>query len=249
MGAFADTLLGQRETGAGVADVASAHAELADAERGGADGRALLRRALELLPGRIAAVSSFGAESAVLLSVLADIDPTVPVVFLETGKHFPETLDYRRELAAHLGLRDVRDVVPPPEALADRDPTGELWYYDPDACCALRKVEPLARTLRPFAGWITGRKRHQASTRAALPFVEREGDQLKLNPIADWDGARLQAEFQARRLPVHPLLERGYRSIGCATCTRAIGAGEDARAGRWSGTAKVECGIHRMAAA
>ena len=250
MGVFGHTLPDQREMRPVAAtDIRSVHAELAELERAGADGRVLLRRALALLPGRIAAVSSFGAESAVLLSVVAAIDPTVPVVFLETGKHFPETLTYRRELAAHLGLRDVRDVAPSPQALADRDPTGELWHYDPDACCALRKVEPLAQTLRPFAGWITGRKRYQASTRTTLPFVEWEGDQLKLNPIADWDGQRLRAEFRARRLPVHPLVERGYRSIGCATCTRAVGTGEDARAGRWSGTAKVECGIHRMSAA
>ncbi len=245
MGVFSNTFLDRRETMSAGRDAASAYAELTVLERAGADGRELLRHALDLLPGRIATVSSFGAESAVLLSVIAEIDPTIPVVFLETGKHFPETLAYRQDLATHLGLLDVRDVLPLARSVEDRDPTGELWYYDPDACCALRKVEPLADALTPFAGWISGRKRYQASTRAALPFVEIEEGRLKLNPIADWDGRRLQAEFRARRLPAHPLVAQGYRSIGCAVCTRAVGAGEDARAGRWSGSAKVECGIHR----
>ena len=153
----------------------------------------------DLLPGRIATVSSFGAESAVLLAVIAEIDPTIPVVFLETGKHFPETLAYRQELAAHLGLRDVRDVVPPPRQVDGRDPTGELWYYDPDACCALRKVEPLADALAPFAGWITGRKRHQASTRAALPFVQLEGRPAQAEP-----DRRLGRKAAAGRVPRPP---------------------------------------------
>ena len=251
MSVFTDTLLDQRNRmSTDGPDVAWAYAELNTLERAGADGRELLLRAVrDLLPGGIVTVSSFGAESAVLLSVIAEIDPAIPVIFLETGKHFPETLAYREMLASHLGLLDVRDVKPVPQVVADRDPGGELWYYDPDACCAMRKVEPLAATLRPFAGWITGRKRFQASTRAALPFVELEGGQLKLNPIADWDGRRLQAEFRARGLPTHPLVERGYPSIGCAVCTRAVGTEEDARAGRWSGTVKVECGIHGMPAA
>jgi phosphoadenosine phosphosulfate reductase len=219
-------------------------------QAGGADGRALLRHALlNLLPGRIATVSSFGAESAVLLSLIAEIDDTVPVLFLETGKHFPETLAYRDTLARKLGLLDVRSVSQDRVTLADRDPTGELWQFDTDACCALRKVEPLADALSGFAGWISGRKRHQASTRNALPFVELDGPHLKLNPLADWDGPRLQAEFARRGLPSHPLVSRGYPSIGCAVCTRPVGEGEDARAGRWSGSAKQECGIHRAPAA
>ena len=216
-------------------------------ERAGADGRELLLHAVrDLLPGRIAAVSSFGAESAVLLAVIAEIDPSIPVVFLQTGKHFAETLAYRQQLATHLGLLDVRDAAPAAAALADRDPTGELWYYDADACCALRKVQPLQQALAPFAGWISGRKRFQAATRAVLPFVELDRGQLKLNPIADWTGARMQDEWRRRNLPAHPLVERGYASIGCAVCTRPVATGEDARAGRWAGSGKVECGIHRV---
>lgn len=233
----------------GMADVAYAYRHLHALEEAGADGRELLLHAVrDLLPGRIATVSSFGAESAVLLSVIAEIDPSIPVIFLETGKHFPETLAYRHELAAHLGLLDVRDAAPPTSAVAERDPTGELWYFDADACCALRKVEPLDRALSPFSGWISGRKRFQASTRAALPFVELSGAQIKLNPIADWNGTRIQEELARRNLPRHPLVGRGFASIGCAVCTRSVAVGEDTRAGRWSGSGKVECGIHRVPA-
>ena len=214
-------------------------------ERAGADGREILLHAIRtFLPGRIATVSSFGAESAVLLSLIAEIDPGVPVIFLETGKHFPETLAYRDALVAHLGLLDARAVSPQAAAVADQDPTGELWYYDSDACCSLRKVQPLARALASFDAWISGRKRFQSATRTTLPFVEFDGERIKLNPIADWDSVRIRAEISERGLPVHPLVPQGFASIGCAVCTRAVGVGEDARAGRWAGQAKVECGIH-----
>ncbi len=214
-------------------------------QQAGATSHAVLVHAVrEAFRGRIAIVSSFGAESAVLLAIVAGIDPSVPVIFLETGKHFPETLAYRDELASHLGLTDVRDVTPRAQALQQRDPTGELWHYDQDACCGLRKVEPLERALVPFDAWISGRKRFQSSTRATLPLIERVGDQVKLNPLADWGAERIAAEFAERRLPRHPLVERGYPSIGCSVCTRSVANGEDGRAGRWAGTFKVECGIH-----
>ncbi len=215
-------------------------------ERQGIGGPALLADALRgPLAGQLAVVSSFGAESAVLLAVVAGIDPATPVIFLQTGKHFPETLAYRDRLAERLGLSDVRDVTPDPARLRAQDPSGELWYYDTDACCAVRKVAPLERALLPFAGWITGRKRFQAATRSRLDVVEEEGGRLKLNPLAGWDAQRLQDEFATRALPRHPLVDEGYRSIGCAVCTRAVGSGEDSRAGRWAGSAKVECGMHR----
>lgn len=211
----------------------------------GVTGHELLRRALVgPLRHRVAVVSSFGAESALLLSVVAAIDPSVPVIFLETGKHFSETLAYREALAAHLGLTDVRDVMPRERAVQDQDPTGELWYYDQDACCRLRKVGPLERALAPFDAWISGRKRFQAATRATLPLVERDGVRLKFNPLADWDAARIGQELAGRQLPRHPLVEQGYPSIGCSVCTRPVVMGEDGRAGRWSGSRKVECGIH-----
>lgn len=214
----------------------------------GLDGPALLARAIrEDLRGRVAVVSSFGAESVLLLALVAEIDPATPVLFLETDRHFPETLAYRDEVARRLGLADVRDIRPDAAEAEAQDPTGELWYYDPDACCALRKVRPLDRALSGFDAWITGRKRHQAQTRRALPLIEIEDGRIKLNPLADWDAGRIADEITARGLPRHPLVERGYPSIGCANCTRAVGEGEDERAGRWAGLRKVECGIHRAA--
>lgn len=220
-----------------------AYAALAGSGLGGVD---LLARAIRHdLRGRLAVVSSFGAESVLLLALVAEIDPATPVLFLETDRHFPETLAYRDAVAARLGLTDLRDLRPAPVEAADADPTGELWYYDPDSCCALRKVRPLERALAGFDAWVTGRKRHQAATRERLPFVELEGDRIKLNPLADWDRDRIEAEITARGLPRHPLVAKGYPSIGCATCTRAVGAGEDDRAGRWAGLRKVECGIHQ----
>ncbi len=230
-------------------DAAAAYRRLHALELGGADGCHILRIAMRTaMPGRIAAVSSFGAGSAVLLSIIAGIDPSVPVVFLDTARHFPETLAYRNELARRLGLSDVRDVVPVAPAVADRDPSGELWQFDPDACCALRKVEPLEQALHGFDAWISGRKRHQAATRAAMPFVEFDGTRIKLNPLADWTAERIRDEMTRLHLPQHPLADRGFRSIGCSTCTRAVGAQEPDRSGRWSGLAKVECGIHRVPA-
>lgn len=210
------------------------------------DGIALLRHALlDAFPGRIAVVSSFGAESAVLLAHVAETDPAAPVLFLDTGQHFPETLEYRARLVEFLGLTGVRDIAPDPAALAASDPDGELWRYDTDACCGLRKVAPLDRALAPFDAWITGRKRSQAATRRTLPFFELADGKVKINPLADWDPARLEAEMAWRGLPRHPLAARGYPSIGCGPCTRPVHAGEDARAGRWAGSGKTECGIHR----
>ncbi len=209
------------------------------------DGVAVLGQAVrELFAGKLAVVSSFGAESAVLLAMVADIDCATPVLFIETRQHFAETLAYRRRLTAALGLTDVRDVAALEAELREADPAGELWQYDPDACCALRKVTPLERALRPFEAWVTGRKRAQSTTRAGLPFLEAAAGKVKINPLADWTSERIEAEMVRRDLPRHPLAGVGYPSIGCATCTRAVAAGEDPRSGRWSGTGKMECGIH-----
>ena len=210
------------------------------------DGQLLLERALRgPLRGTIAVVSAFGAQSVLLLSLVAEIDRSTPILFLETDRHFPETLAFRSEVAERLGLTDVRDLRPDQKAVGDEDPTGELWYYDPDACCSLRKVRPLDRALSPFRAWITGRKRHQSATRAALPSAEISDGRLKINPLAGWSSERTEGEIRRRGLPRHPLAARGYRSIGCATCTRPIATGEDERAGRWQGSRKTECGIHR----
>ena len=211
------------------------------------DGVAVLRHAItHAFKGKIAVVSSFGAESSVLLALVAEIDRATPVIFIETGQHFPETLEYRKRLTERLGLTDVRDVGPSQADLTYSDPQSELWYYDSDACCRLRKVLPLAGALKPFDAWVTGRKRHQAQSRAELPYFELVDGKVKVNPLADWSAEQIEAEIARRDLPQHPLLLRGYRSIGCAPCTRPVHEGEDARAGRWAGKGKVECGIHQL---
>lgn len=198
------------------------------------------------LAGRVTAVSSFGTESAVLLHMVAQIDAALPVIFTDTERMFPETLVYRDEVAAHLCLTDLRVVRPDPQLIAVRDEAGLRWSYDPDGCCDLRKVEPLRRALAGFDAWISGRKGFQAETRAALPRFEADEGRLKINPLADWSKADLDAYFAAHDLPRHPLETAGYQSIGCAPCTSRTRPGEDPRAGRWRGWDKVECGIHAV---
>ncbi|MGK6319585.1 phosphoadenylyl-sulfate reductase [Sphingomonas sp. DT-204] len=211
----------------------------------GTDTPAMLRTLLsEHMLGEVALVSSFGTESAVLLHLVASIDPSVPVLFLDTGKHFPETLAYRDELAGRLGLTDLRILTPDAADLAARDDAGLRWSYDPDGCCELRKVKPLEKALGRFDASITGRKAFQASTRAALPRFELDGDQLKVNPLASWTKADIDTYFAEHDLPRHPLEAEGYASIGCAPCTSKVKPGEDPRAGRWRGWEKTECGIH-----
>lgn len=198
----------------------------------------------DLFPGEIALVSSFGAEAAVLLHLVAQADPSTPVLFLDTGKLFAETLAYRDALATRLGLTDIRVLTPDPKALAANDEGGTLWFRDADACCRIRKVEPLQRGLKPFAAWINGRKRFQSATRQAIPLVEADGARLKFNPLADWGPEEIEAYFRRHDLPRHPLVARGYPSIGCEPCTHPVAEGEDSRAGRWQGQDKTECGIH-----
>ncbi len=193
---------------------------------------------------QLAVVSSFGTESAALLKVVADVDPAVPVIFLDTGWMFEETLAYRDTLIRRLGLRDVRSVKPSDATLSREDPNGELWFSNPDACCRIRKVEPLARALKPFDAWINGRKRFQGGLRATIPVVEADGARLKFNPFAHIARAEIEAIYGNAGLPPHPLLAAGFLSVGCMPCTSRTEAGEDARAGRWRGRDKIECGIH-----
>jgi phosphoadenosine phosphosulfate reductase len=198
----------------------------------------------ELFPRRVAVVSSFGAESAVLLHMVAAIDPATPVLFIDTGRHFVETLQYRDRLAAHLGLGDVRNVGPTAEEAARLDADRSRATWDPDGCCAFRKMAPLERTLRGFDAWITGRKRFQAATRLDLPVFERDATHVKINPLASWNAADIAGYVATHKLPPHPLVAQGFRSIGCAPCTSVVGRDEDPRAGRWRGFEKTECGIH-----
>jgi phosphoadenosine phosphosulfate reductase len=195
---------------------------------------------------KLALVSSFGTESATLLKVMADVDPAIPVIFLDTGWLFEETLAYRDTLIATLGLKDVRSIKPAEETLSREDPDRDLWFSDPDACCRIRKVEPLARALKPFDAWLNGRKRFQGNSRADIPVVEDDGTRLKFNPFANVSREELEAIFARAKLPRHPLVASGFLSVGCMPCTSRTAEGEDERAGRWRGRAKTECGIHTM---
>uniref|UniRef100_Q07QR9 Adenosine 5'-phosphosulfate reductase n=1 Tax=Rhodopseudomonas palustris (strain BisA53) TaxID=316055 RepID=Q07QR9_RHOP5 len=195
---------------------------------------------------KLALVSSFGTESAALLKVMADVDPAIPVIFLDTGWLFEETLAYRDTLIAQLGLRDVRSIKPLDTNLDRDDPARELWFSDPDQCCFIRKVEPLARALQPFAAWINGRKRFQGGLRAELAVVESDGARLKFNPFANVSREDIEAIYATAKLPPHPLVASGFLSVGCMPCTSRASSDEDARAGRWRGRAKTECGIHTM---
>lgn len=196
-------------------------------------------------PDKLAVVSSFGTESAALLALVADVDKSIPVLFLNTGWLFEETLHYRDQLVAHLGLTNVQSVTPSAESLAVADPERDLWFSNPDACCELRKVQPLNRALSQFDGWLNGRKRYQGEERSAINAVEADGDRLKFNPFAFIAKDEIDEIFKARGLPRHPLEAKGFRSVGCMACTSRTEAGEDDRAGRWRGRNKTECGIHR----
>lgn len=211
----------------------------------GRDAHGILELALTgEFAGKTAVVSSFGAESAVLLHLVAQIDPTTPILFLNTGKLFGETLRYRDRLQDALGLGDVRAIAP---SLGDRalnDPEGTLWSRDADSCCHFRKTVPLAKALAPFAAQITGRKRFQTRERAGMEPVEFHEGRFRFNPLWQWSQGELAGYMETHKLPAHPLVEDGYPSIGCMPCTRRVQAGEDYRAGRWAGLEKDECGIH-----
>ena len=222
-------------------------AEVAELNRAhaGADPAEVIARVLADHPRRAATVSSFGAESVVLLHLLSMVDRTAPVLFLDTEMLFPATLAYQREVAERLGLTGVEVIRPDRARTFMRDPDGDLHRRDPDLCCALRKTEPLDAALRGYTAWITGRKRHQTKGRAALELFEADAEgRLKVNPLASWSTAEVVAHIDRHGLPRHPLVQDGFLSIGCAPCTTRVAPGEDARAGRWRGRDKDECGIH-----
>jgi phosphoadenosine phosphosulfate reductase len=215
-----------------------------DAELRHAHPATVLESAVEQFGDRLALVSSFGAESAVLLHLAAQVKPDIPVLFLDTGMLFGQTLDYRKILAAQLGLTDVRDLRPAFADLATGDPKADLWRTDTDACCEIRKVLPLDRAIQGFDAWITGRKRFHGGDRLSLPVVEEADGKVKFNPLANWGKAELDAYAREHDLPAHPLVAQGFPSIGCWPCTNPVEEGQDVRAGRWQGQDKTECGIH-----
>lgn len=240
-----DTKRGLRPQAA--ADTAAVAAQLAELQSKAKDRDAhgILELALTGdFKGKTAVVSSFGAESAVLLKLVAEIDPNTPILFLNTGKLFGETLRYRDRLQDVLGLGDVRSLSPSLETRTAKDPDGTLWSRNADACCDFRKTIPLARALEPFAAQVTGRKRFQTKERSDMQPVEFFDGRYRFNPLWQWDLQQLEAYMERNNLPRHPLVEDGYPSIGCMPCTRRVQAGEDYRAGRWAGLDKDECGIH-----
>ncbi|CAN7524606.1 phosphoadenylyl-sulfate reductase [Caulobacter sp. LjRoot300] len=216
-----------------------------DAELRDAHPLTVLRKAYETFGDKLALVSSFGAESAVLLHLASQVSKDIPVLFLDTGMLFGQTLDYRKALAARLGLTDVRDLRPAYTDLAVTDPKSDLWRTDTDACCHIRKVLPLDRALGGFAAWTTGRKRFHGGDRLRLRVVEESEGQIKFNPLANWGKAELDAYVAQHDLPAHPLVAQGFPSVGCWPCTKPVeDPNADVRAGRWAGQDKTECGIH-----
>ena len=195
-------------------------------------------------PGELTYVSSFGAESVVMLSLIAEVDPSLPVLFIDTGMHFPQTLDYKDEVIARLGLTGVREITPNETERKVLDPKNMLWKTDADACCALRKVRPLEPALEGFGAWITGRKRFHGGARMSLAVFEHADGRYKVNPLANWTQADVDAYLEAKDLPRHPLVAQGYPSIGCWPCTQPAADPSDPRSGRWAGQNKSECGLH-----
>lgn len=177
-------------------------------------------------------------QDCVLIDVAVDVMADIPVVFLDTEYHFAETLWYVEQVRRRYGLN--LQVMKPKAALDD------LWHADPDACCEIRKVEPLRRALDGKAAWLSGLRRTETPARAKAPIVSWDIGRglVKINPLASWTDADVAGYISDRDLPVHPLADRGYSSISCWPCTRPVTDGEDTRAGRWSGTDKIECGLH-----
>ncbi|MDB2439169.1 phosphoadenylyl-sulfate reductase [Hellea sp.] len=207
--------------------------------------QAITFAAKQKFDGRIAVTSSFGTESAVLLDLVSKVDPTIPVFFIDTGKHFKATLAYRDVLTARFNLKNLVILTPDADDLAAKDPDGILHKSDTDTCCEIRKVTPLDKAIAGVDAWITGRKRYQNADREDMPIFEvGRGHKVKINPLANWNEGDIKAYMTINDLPTHPLAADGYPSIGCEVCTTRVAPGEDARAGRWRGSEKTECGMH-----
>ena len=211
----------------------------------GLEGEALVASLHHEVGTRLALVSSFGAESVVLLHMAACVDQAIPVIFLDTGKHFWQTGYYRSRIIDLLGLKDVRIIKPHHGDVALLDPHGTLSGTDPDACCDIRKVRPLERALAGFDAVLSGRKRYHGEDREQLAGVSRDRKgRVKAEPLAGYDAQAIAGYLKRHDLPPHPLFEQGYLSIGCADCTQRGGSADNPRAGRWAGSGKTECGIH-----
>jgi phosphoadenosine phosphosulfate reductase len=219
-------------------------AEQAGHDLDGADALEIVRWAVEATGGSIAVAGSM--QDAILPHLVSRVRPDVDVLFLETGYHFGATLDTKDVVARSLPITVV-DVLPRqtvPEQ--DAEYGARLHDRDPGLCCFLRKVDPLARALEPYSAWVTGVRREEAVTRANTPVVawDEAHAMVKVNPLATWTAADVEAYQVEHDLPRNPLVARGYPSIGCEPCTRRVAPGADPRSGRWAGSDKVECGIH-----
>jgi len=211
--------------------------------------------AIREFPGKIAASSSFGPESGVLLHMISRIDPAVPILFLETGYHFPETLQYKKDLAEFLGLKNVINLKADPKRKAEvvAQYEGVPYEKNPDLCCHINKVEPLDRALKDYDAWMSGIRRNQTDFRKSVRTVEeykRKGEETpplhlyKISPISNFTSREMWWYLKEHQIPKHPLYDKGYLSVGCWPCTRPVQPGDDERSGRWAGKAKTECGIH-----
>jgi phosphoadenosine phosphosulfate reductase len=210
----------------------------------GLEGRQLIQTAVRNHPGKVALLSSFGAESSVLLHMVSEIVPDLPVIFLDTEKLFSETLAYRDQLAVELGLTNIVNAHPDAEDIARVDPDGVLNTFDKDLCCHFRKTVPMQKAFAPYDIIISGRKRFHGAARSDLQYVTVQDGKVKLEPLAGFTALDLNNYMITHHLPSHPLKLQGFRSIGCVPCTTQGGNDADPRAGRWAGSDKTECGIH-----
>ena len=219
-------------------------AEAAGREMDGAPALEIVRWAVEALDGSITVAGSM--QDAVLPHLVSQVLPGVDVLFLQTGYHFAQTLSTRDAVARTLPITVVEAL--PRQSVAEQDAEfgARLHERDPNLCCFMRKVDPLARALEPYAGWVTGVRRDEAPTRAGTPVVgwDDKHDMVKVNPLATWTADDVEAYQVEHGLPRNPLVAQGYPSIGCEPCTRRVAPGEDPRSGRWAGNDKTECGIH-----
>jgi len=207
----------------------------------------VLQWAIEQFGTGLTLASSFGAEDVVLIDMLHKIAPQTPIFYLDTNKHFPETYETRDRLEERYGLRFQR--VLPKMTLEEQARTygDQLWEKNPNLCCQIRKVQPLADVLSRYEAWITGIRREQAPTRAHAKKLEWDDKfhLYKFNPLANWTQEQVWRYIREHEVPYNALHDRHYPSIGCSVCTRPVKPGEDPRAGRWSGFDKTECGLHK----
>lgn len=206
----------------------------------------ILRWAIDEFKPKVALSSSFQTESVALLHMVSEIDPSIRVLFLETGWHFKETLDFKNEVVKRFGLTNVADLKADPkkrEALSQAT-GGKPYEANPDQCCYLNKVEPLEEALKGLNAWISGIRRSQSKTRKDIQIVEEYQKLFKINPLANVTSGDIWWYIKEHKLPIHPLFQKGYLSIGCWPCTKPVQPGDDERSGRWAGTDKTECGIH-----